>query len=65
MVSIAPIVIGCIDYLAHGNIFMRAMSHPIKKHCDFFCARKAVDARWEVVNNQLMRLSELVGYPTK
>jgi hypothetical protein len=28
MASIAPIVIGCIDYLAYGTIFTRAMFCP-------------------------------------
>jgi hypothetical protein len=28
MASIAPIVIGCIDYLAYGTIFTRAMFLP-------------------------------------
>jgi len=47
--SIAPIVIGCIDYLAYGNIFTRAMCRP-KKLDDFFSAKKAVDACREVVS---------------
>ena len=47
MASIAPIVIGCIDYLAYGNIFTCEMFHP-KVKLDVFFARKAAD-RWEEV----------------
>jgi hypothetical protein len=37
MASIAPIVIGCNDYLAYGTIFTHAMFLPkIKLHV-FFC----------------------------
>jgi hypothetical protein len=49
MASIMPIVIGCIDYLAYGSIFTRAMFRPKIKIDIFFPARKAVDARREVV----------------
>ena len=50
MASIAPIVIGCIDYLAYGAIFTftRAMFRP-KIKIDFFFAGKAIDEHWEVV----------------
>jgi len=50
MASIAPIIIGCIDYLAYGTIFTRAMFLPRKKFDVFFSTRKAVDERWEVVS---------------
>ena len=43
MASIAPIVIGCIDYLAYGTIFTRVMFLPKKKGDVFFPARKAGD----------------------
>jgi hypothetical protein len=43
MASIALRNIGCIDYLAYGNIFMRAMFRPNLKLDVFFSARKAVD----------------------
>ncbi len=49
MASIAPIVIGCIDYLAYGTIFTRVMFRPKMKLDVFFSARKATDERWEVV----------------
>ena len=49
MASIALSVIGCIDYLAYGTIFMRAMFRPKKKVDVFFPARKAADERWGVV----------------
>jgi hypothetical protein len=49
MASIALSVIGCIDYLAYGTIFTRAMFLPKKKLDVFFPARKAVDACREVV----------------
>jgi hypothetical protein len=49
MASIAPIVIRCIDYLAYGTIFTRAMFRPKKKLDVFFPARKAADERWGVV----------------
>jgi hypothetical protein len=46
--SIALSVIGCIDYLANGTIFTRAMF--LSKKIDvFFPARKAADERWGVV----------------
>ncbi len=45
MALIAPIVIGCNDYLAYGTIFTRAMFHP-KIKLDVFFARKAADERW-------------------
>jgi hypothetical protein len=41
MASIALSIIGCIDYLAYGTIFMRAMFRPKKKLDVFFPARKA------------------------
>jgi hypothetical protein len=44
MASIALSIIGCIDYLAYGTIFTRAMFLPKKKLDVFFPARKAVDA---------------------
>jgi hypothetical protein len=44
MVSIAPILIGCIDYLAYETIFMRAMFRPKIKLDVFFFAKKEVDA---------------------
>ncbi len=40
MASIAPIVIGYIDYLAYGTIFTRAMFRPKIKLDVFF------DERW-------------------
>ena len=41
MVSIAPIVIGCIDYLlAYRTIFTRAMFRPKIKHDVFFSPEK-------------------------
>jgi hypothetical protein len=43
MASIALSIIGCIDYLAYGTIFMRAMFRPKKKLDVFFPARKAGD----------------------
>jgi hypothetical protein len=43
MVSIAPILIGCIDYLAYETIFMRAMFRP-KIKLDVLFPKKAVDA---------------------
>ncbi len=46
MASIAPIVIGCIDYLAYGTIFTRVMFRPKIKLDVFFPAREA--ARWEL-----------------
>ncbi len=49
MASIAPIVIGCIDYLAYGTIFTRVIFRPKIKLDVFFPARKAADERWEVV----------------
>jgi hypothetical protein len=49
MSSIAPIFIGCIDYLAYGTIFTRVMFQPKIKLDVFFPARKAADERWEVV----------------
>jgi hypothetical protein len=41
MVSIVPIVIGCIDYLAYGTIFMRVMFCPKIKLDDFFPSQKS------------------------
>jgi hypothetical protein len=52
MALIAPIVIRCIDYLAYGTIFTRAMFLPKKKLDVFFPARKAVDACREVVRSR-------------
>jgi len=49
MASIAPIVIGCIDYLAYGTFFNRAMFCPKIKIDVIFPARKATDERWEVL----------------
>ena len=49
MASIALSVIGCIDYLAYGTIFTRAMFLPKKKGDVYFPARKAADERWGVV----------------
>jgi hypothetical protein len=49
MASIAPIIIRCIDYLAYGTIFTRAMFRPKIKLDVFFPARKAADERWGVV----------------
>jgi hypothetical protein len=52
MASIALSVIRCIDYLAYGTIFTRAMFRPKKKlkfFWIFFPARKAQDVRWEEV----------------
>jgi hypothetical protein len=40
MASIALIVIGCIDYLAYGTIFMCAMFHPKIKLRVFFSQEK-------------------------
>jgi hypothetical protein len=47
MASIVPIVIGCIDYLAYGTLFMGAMFCPKIKLDVFFFARKAADDRWD------------------
>jgi hypothetical protein len=58
MASIALSIIGCIDYLAYGTIFTRAMFLPKKKLYVIFPARKAVDERWEVVSG----LHEKKGY---
>ncbi len=49
MALIALSVIGCIDYLAYGTIFTRAIFRPKKKIDVFFPARKATDERWGVV----------------
>jgi hypothetical protein len=49
MALIALSVIRCIDYLAYGTIFTRAMFLPKKKGDVFFPARKAADERWGVV----------------
>ncbi len=51
MASIALTVIGCIDYLAYGSIFTRAMFRP-KKSSMFFSAKKSIDDRREVVIGQ-------------
>jgi hypothetical protein len=60
MASIVPIVIGCIDYLAYGTIFPRAMFRPKIKLDVFFCQKRG---RWAlgggaesfdgIVNNKL------------
>ncbi len=50
--SIALSVVGCIDFLAYGTIFTRAMFCP-KIKLDVFFARKAVDERWGVVRRVL------------
>ncbi len=49
MASIALRNIRCIDYLAYVSIFTRATFRPKIKLDVFFSARKAVDARREVV----------------
>jgi hypothetical protein len=49
MASIALSIIGCIDYLAYGTIFTRAMFRPKKKLDVFFPARKAGDEPRSVV----------------
>jgi hypothetical protein len=49
MALIALRDIRCIDYLAYGTIFTRAMFLPKKKGDVFFPARKAADERWGVV----------------
>ena len=49
MALIMPIVIGCIDYLAYGSIFTRAMFRPKIKGEVFFSAKNSVDEPWEVV----------------
>ncbi len=54
MASIAPIVIGCIDYLAYGTIFTRAMFLPKKKLDVFFPARKAGDEPRRVVGGRVL-----------
>ena len=46
MALIALRDIRCIDYLAYGTIFTRAMFLPKKKGAVFFPARKAADERW-------------------
>jgi hypothetical protein len=51
MASIALSVIGCIDYLAYGTIFTRAMFLPKKKPDVFFPARKAGDEPRRVVRD--------------
>ncbi len=57
MASIAPIIIGCIYYLAYRTIFTRAMFLSKKKLDVFFPARKAVDEHWGVVGGALPTLS--------
>jgi hypothetical protein len=42
MASIAPIVIGCIDYLAYGTIFTHAMFRPKMKLDLFFPPERAL-----------------------
>jgi hypothetical protein len=59
MASIVPIVIGCIDYLAYGTFFTRAMFRPKKKRDVFFPARKAADERWGVVYRSIRSVSNL------
>ena len=52
MASIALSVIGCIDYLAYGTIFTRAMFCPKKKLMFFFPPEKpemSPGEWWEVV----------------
>ena len=49
MASIALSIIGCIDHLAYGTIFTRAMFLPKKKLDVFFSARKAGDEPRRVV----------------
>jgi hypothetical protein len=61
--SIAPIVIGCIDYLAYGTIFTRAMFCPKIKLDVFFPARKAVDACREVVPGPTSYPSPRLPFP--
>jgi hypothetical protein len=63
MASIALSVIRCIDYLAYGTIFTRAMFLPKKKGDVFFPARKAADERWGVVRGRLCPMSEIVCFP--
>jgi hypothetical protein len=55
MALIALSVIRCIDYLAYGTIFSRAMFLPKKKGDVFFSARKAADERWGVVPRPVTR----------
>jgi hypothetical protein len=40
MASIAPIIIGCIDYLAYGSIFKRVTFRPKIKLVVFFSPEK-------------------------
>jgi hypothetical protein len=47
MASIALTLIGCIDYLAYGSNFTRAIFRP--KKIDIFPAKKTVDDHQEVV----------------
>ncbi len=49
MASIAPIVIECIDCLAYGTIFMRAMFRP-KIKLNVFPPPRNADEQWEVVH---------------
>jgi hypothetical protein len=61
MASIALSIIGCIDYLAYGTIFTRAMFRPKKKLDVFFPARKAGDEPRRVVSfrrGSLRRIGE-------
>jgi hypothetical protein len=44
MALIVLTVIGCIDYLAFGSIFMRAMFRP-KNKVDCFYSQKSIDDR--------------------
>jgi hypothetical protein len=60
MALIALRDIRCIDYLAYGTIFTRAMFLPKKKGDVFFPARKAADERWGVV---LPAGATLLGWP--
>jgi hypothetical protein len=50
MASIVPIIIECIDYLAYGTIFTRAMIRRKKSSCSF-SRQKSVDEPWEVVTH--------------
>jgi hypothetical protein len=56
MALIALRDIRCIDYLAYGTIFTRAMFLPKKKGDVFFPARKAADERWGVVPGPISAL---------
>jgi len=57
MALIAPIVIECIDYLAYGTIFTRAMFRPKIKLDVFFFAKKSRRCLppWCVVGGRSLR----------